>query len=295
MPSPLVPRIAPDWTVWAFSDPHGVVTGLRAALEAAGLVDHDLRWIAPPRTALVGCGDYLDRGTDSPGMLDLLRTLQANARRAGGRVILARGNHEELVLKLARGEYDLLDNWLEYGGQAMLAAYGYGPADVAELPDFFARMEARSPGVIRWLGNLVEAVRWRDVLFVHGGLPPGGRLRDLGRTTDRHLWVRSEFFDTPWESGAFAGFERDGVHRVVFGHSPLPHGARLHHDGRSLNIDTNASGNPRLPADAEHIVTLVRLHGRVTLAAAPRIVVHTEHAPDRAEFGLALRSVVLPE
>lgn len=293
-PATFVPTLDPDWTVWAFSDAHGVVTGLRAAFEAAGLVDHELRWVAPPKTALVGCGDYIDRGTDSPGVIDLLRAVERNAAAAGGRAIYCRGNHEQIVLKLSRGEFDLLPNWLEYGGQAMLASYGFGPGSVAELPEFFQRLERRSAGTLDWLDSLAEAVRWRDVLFVHGGLPPGADPDDLGRTTDRHLWVRTEFFDTPWESGAFRGFEQAGIERVVFGHTPLPHGARLYHEGRSIDIDTNASGNPRLPADAEHIVTLVRLAGDGNLRSAPRIVVHTEHAPDRAEFGLAVRSVILP-
>ncbi len=53
----LIPRIPDDWTAWTFADSHGVVTGLRDALLEAGLIDPGLGWIAPPRTALIGCGD----------------------------------------------------------------------------------------------------------------------------------------------------------------------------------------------------------------------------------------------
>ena len=82
MPDPRLPRVPDDWTVWAFSDAHGVTSGPRSApCRAAGLVDEALHWVAPPRTALVGCGDYLDRGVDVRGLVDLLRRLEAEARR----------------------------------------------------------------------------------------------------------------------------------------------------------------------------------------------------------------------
>jgi hypothetical protein len=75
VPHPRIARIPDDWTVWAFSDAHGVTSGLIAALQRAGILDVALHWVAPPRTALVGCGDYVDRGRDVDGLLELLRRL----------------------------------------------------------------------------------------------------------------------------------------------------------------------------------------------------------------------------
>ncbi len=103
MHDPLIPRVPDDWTVWAFSDPHGVATGLEAALVRAGLLDEDLRWVAPPRTALVGRGDYLDRGLDSPRVVALLRRLELEAAAAGSRALFSRGNHEHLLYQLGIG------------------------------------------------------------------------------------------------------------------------------------------------------------------------------------------------
>lgn len=279
MHDPLIPRVPDDWTVWAFSDPHGVATGLEAALVLAGLLDEELRWAAPPRTALVGCGDYLDRGLDSPRVVALLRRLQVEAAAAGGRALLARGNHEHLLYQLGIGASDEVEVWLTYGGRATLDAYGCA-APPAEPLAAVRELELCAPGLFAWLGGLVHAVRWRDVLFVHGGLPPWADLDDLGRTTEQHLWVRREFFETPWRSGAFTGFEQAGVHRVVFGHTPLANGARAFHEGRSLGIDTNACGNPQLPPGARRMVTLVELAGEVALDAARRVVVATDDAPD---------------
>lgn len=276
----MIPSIPDDWTVWAFSDPHGVATGLEAALIQAGLVDDELTWIAPRGTALVGCGDYLDRGLDSPRVVALLRRLEVEAEGAGGRATFTRGNHEHLLHQLGTGASDDVDVWLTYGGGATLEAYGCAVLDPADPGTAFRELEVRAPGLFAWLGSLVHAVRWRDVLFVHGGLPPGAALEDIGRTTEEHLWIRRDFFETSWRSGAFSGFEQAGVHRVVFGHTPLPNGALTFHDGRSLGIDTNACGNPQLPPEARRMVTLVQLTGDVALAAARRVIVATDDAPD---------------
>lgn len=276
----LIAQVPDDWIVWAFSDPHGMAIGFEAALVRAGLLDGELRWVAPPRTALVGCGDYLDRGPDSPRVVALLRRLELDAAAAGSLAHFARGNHEHLLYQLQSGASEDIQDWLKYGGGATLEAYGCAALDPANPASAFRDLELHAPGLFEWLGTLVHAVRWRDVLFVHGGLPPWTNLDDLGRTTEQHLSVRAEFFDTPWPSGAFAGFEQHGIHRVVFGHTPLVDGARIFHKGRSLGIDTNACGNPQLPPSARRLVTLVKLAGDVSLKETLRVVVATDDGPD---------------
>lgn len=279
-PPELVGTVPDDWTVWAFADPHGVASGLRDGLRAAGLIDDRDRWIAPPRTALVGCGDYIDRGWDSRGCVDLLRRLETEAPATGGSVWLTRGNHEHIVDHLANGGLEILDHWLQFGGVEALASYGYRePLD--DPRPVVRHLRSAAPELLAWIGGLRHAVRWRDVLFVHGGLVPHTTPDDLGRTTDRHLWIRRAFFDTPWESGAFDGYRRSGIERVVYGHTPLPYGPRLSQDGRVLGIDTNACRIPTMPADAIAQVTLVRLEGDVAFAEAPMLEIRTDEAPDR--------------
>jgi len=270
-----------NWTIWTFSDPHGVTSGLSAALREAGLVDDEMHWCAPPRTALVGCGDYLDRGADSRGVLALLRRLEPEAAAADGRTVLIRGNHEEMVLHLRAGRHEWLDVWLAYGGHATLQSFGCAPADPMRDEEALGEIEAVAPGTYAWLESLPQAARWRDVIFVHGGLPPGGRPDDLGTSTDAHLWIRAEFFETPWGTGAFDGFQRAGVERVVYGHTPSPDGVRVSQGGRLLNVDSNACGNPRMPPGARRMVTLVNLDA-ASFDRARRVVVPTHAAPDRA-------------
>ena len=81
MLDPRLPRVPDDWTVWAFTDPHGVTSGLVAALRRPALIDAAGHWSAPPRTALVGCGDYIDRGGDVGGLVALLRAARPGVRR----------------------------------------------------------------------------------------------------------------------------------------------------------------------------------------------------------------------
>jgi hypothetical protein len=275
-----LPHLPDDWTVWSFSDAHGMTGALVAALQEAGLLDADARWAAPARTALVGCGDYVDRGDDVAGMVELLQRLPGEAAAAGGAAIFARGNHEVMPLMAARGEPAWLETWLEYGGMATAAAYGCavpGAHEVDRLEDHFGRC---APGLFGWMRSLPQAVRWRDVLFVHAGLVSGFGLDDLGVTTEEHLWVRREFYERTWAESGFETYEADGIGRVVFGHTPQWDGPTLFHEGRSLAIDTNAVGVPHAPAGAVQELTLVGLLGSGAFADAHFVRVPTATAPE---------------
>jgi hypothetical protein len=280
MLDPRLPRIPDDWTVWAFSDAHGVTSGFVAALQTAGILDEALHWVAPPRTALVGCGDYIDRGGDIRGLVRLLQRLAADAAAHGGAVLLARGNHEVMPLIIRDGADEWLGTWLEFGGDATLAAFSCDDAP-ATIEDPVLRLERCAPDLLPWLRSLPHAVRWRDVVFVHGGLPPGWSLEDLGTRTDAHLWIRGEFFETPWMDTGFDAYRAAGVDRVVFGHTPQPAGLTLFQAGHALDIDTNAVGDPRMPAGAVREMTLLGLVGDAPFEAARLVSVDTSDAPER--------------
>ncbi len=104
---------------------------------------------------------------------------------------------------------------------------------------------------------------------------------DLGVTTDEHLWIRSGFFDTPWDAPDFSAYRAAGIERVVFGHTPQWSGPTLYHEGRSLGIDTNAVGNPRMPAEAVQELTLLGLWGDGSFERAHLVRIPTADAPDR--------------
>src|SRR5262249_58173893 len=85
--------------IWAMGDPHGDPERLAAVLAAAKLIGDastppdQVKWTGG-KTILVVTGDMIDKGTDSIGVITLLRTLQSDALIHGGRVIVTMGNHE---------------------------------------------------------------------------------------------------------------------------------------------------------------------------------------------------------
>jgi serine/threonine protein phosphatase 1 len=99
----------------------GDVHGCSAAL--AALIDP----IDPgPQDTLVTLGDYIDRGPDSRGVLDLLIGLATRCR-----LVPLLGNHEEMLFA-ALGNRSTLRFWLGCGGKEMLASYGRADADNLE-------------------------------------------------------------------------------------------------------------------------------------------------------------------
>ena len=155
-----------------------------------------------------------------------------------------------------------------------LEAFGVAELAARDPRAAILAMAERVPGLFGWLDGLAHAVRWRDVCFVHGGLVPGGRAAAIGTASMEHLVIRDEFFGAPWTTAAFGGYEAAGIRRVVFGHTPMPGGPRLFHDGRSIDIDTNAPG--ALPGPRS--VTLLELAGDVAFADARRVEVPADRA-----------------
>lgn len=233
-------RIEDDWTVWAFTDIHGMLDGLTTALRQAGITTDGDHWIAPARTALVGVGDYIDRGPDTAGVVDLLTRLSVEAQAAGGRVVLARGNHEQMLIDILRGDPEWQTSWLANGGRSLLSSYGLQdpPLDrpLAEA------IRTAAPTLLDWMLSTVPYVVWRDVLFVHCAPIAGRRLQDL-EDADLQLWVASPFLRSRGlRDPLFSGYLADGIRRVVVGHLLQEDGPSLAHDGKTLLLDANACG-----------------------------------------------------
>ena len=74
-------------------DVHGAYDRFTGILQSAGLIDERDRWIGG-RAILIQTGDVVDRGAHSRRVIDLLKRLERDAQRAGGRVYPLLGNHE---------------------------------------------------------------------------------------------------------------------------------------------------------------------------------------------------------
>lgn len=81
----------------AIGDIHGSIDGFTSILKVTGLVDGSGKW-SGGRAQLIQTGDYVDRGQGTRQVLDLLMTLERQAKDAGGRALALLGNHEVMNL-----------------------------------------------------------------------------------------------------------------------------------------------------------------------------------------------------
>jgi len=227
--------------VYAVGDVHGRLDLLGPLLR--DIAEDALAAQTPGQSAerplLVMLGDYVDRGPDSKGVIDLLLQMQSYAR-IETRTL--KGNHEEALLRF-------LDDpmfgatWLDNGGGPALASYGVQPPASRTDPEVWAKASAEfaaalPPAHRTFFENLELMVTEGDYAFVHAGVRPGVAIeaqaeRDL-------LWIRQEFLQAPGPFGKV----------IVHGHTPTEEAQLMPH---RLGVDTGAY--------ATGVLTAVRLHG----------------------------------
>jgi hypothetical protein len=185
-------------TVVAVGDIHGAFDNFVAILRAAEIIDNRNRWIGR-RTVLVQTGDVLDRGPDSRKAIDLLRQLERDAQRAGGRVVSLLGNHELMRLRsdlrfVSPGEVEAFRNGdsAQFREQVLTAlneqaartakaegrrhdAATYREQLLKELP--LGMIELRQAfgqqgDYGKWVRERPAVARINGVLFLHGGISP---------------------------------------------------------------------------------------------------------------------------
>jgi hypothetical protein len=182
--------------VVAVGDVHGAYDGLVGILRAAGLLDARARW-SGGRAILVQTGDVLDRGPDSRKVLDLLRRLEREAARAGGRVYPLLGNHEVMRMvwdwrDVSAGElaaFRTVDSTdLRERAYAIVSADAARRAQEAERPHneaafreqflkeiplgFIEMRQAFAPTgeYGKWLRERPAVIRINGIVFLHGGI-----------------------------------------------------------------------------------------------------------------------------
>lgn len=164
----------------------------------------------PGSKTLVFLGDYIDRGPDSAGVLD---RLIAGPPPGIDRQVCLLGNHEDLMIRVARGE-DRGGIWAFNGGDKTVESYGNN--------------RSRFDRHIAWLSTLPTYLHEDGFYFVHAGIVPGRPL-DQQKRKDQ-LWIRHRFY---WSW-------RDHAAIVVHGHSIV--GRRPVVRRNRISIDTGAYG-----------------------------------------------------
>lgn len=156
--------------VVAIGDVHGDLDAARKALQIAGVLEGDSKWIGG-ETIVVQTGDQLDRGDDEPEILALLVTLAEQAEAAGGELVVLNGNHE-IMNAMGDLRYVTKEGFTDFEGSKN---EDLSADELKDVPEFaLGRISAFTPG-----GEMAGILAERDVAvvvertaFVHGGLLP---------------------------------------------------------------------------------------------------------------------------
>ena len=111
---PAPATLPPGQRVYAIGDIHGCLDRLAAVHEQ---IAEDLGSRPVDESILVHLGDYVDRGPNSRGVVDLLRAAQA---REPDVFICLKGNHEEMMVDGCSGRTDDFVFWTDNGGDATM-------------------------------------------------------------------------------------------------------------------------------------------------------------------------------
>ena len=212
------PTLPQGRVVYAVGDIHGrsdLLDRVHRAIDARAAT-------AQEQVTEVYLGDYVDRGSDSRGVVERLI-----ARARDHDLVCLRGNHEEMFETFLHGEL-LVDQWKAAGGVETLMSYGIDPRALADAPDpvwVEAALRLVPAAHHRFLTDLPNCHGIDGYFFTHAGVRPGVALAD--QVADDLLWIRDAFLGARADFGAI----------VVHGHTPSMEPEFRHN---RINIDTGA-------------------------------------------------------
>jgi serine/threonine protein phosphatase 1 len=212
-------RVPPATRVYAVGDIHGRADLLSDLVQR---IDEDLHRRPIEYAIEVYVGDYIDRGSDSKSVIDMLcqRLVHRHA-------ICLRGNHEAILEDFLQ-DPSVIHDWIRLGGLSTLTSYGVSIEArtqfvPSELHQAFASVFPRTHEL--FLQCLRDHFTCGDYLFVHAGIRPGVPLEH--QVQDDLIWIRNEFLQSTADHGRI----------VVHGHTPVTH---PHVMSNRINIDTGA-------------------------------------------------------
>lgn len=189
------PRGKEGCRAYAIGDIHGRLDLLEDILAQ---IEADMASRTGKRTFIVFLGDLIDRGPSSSGVVERLCSFDPE----GARPIFLSGNHEEVFLKVLRGDTKLLRDWLSFGGSECVESYGLNATALGALDDQVAidRIRAAIPARHRrFIEDFSDTFKFGDYLFVHAGIRPGVGLEHQDGADLR--WIRDPFLTDDKEHG----------------------------------------------------------------------------------------------
>jgi serine/threonine protein phosphatase 1 len=177
-----------------------------------------LRTVDPkPGDTIICLGDYVGRGVDSKGVLDMLITLEGDCK-----LVPILGNHDEMMLH-AKDSKATFEEWLEIGGITTLDSYG-SAGQIRLVPKAH----------FRFLKSCLPFFGTDTHFFVHGNYDSSSPLDQQNEQVLRWLSLR-EHVPRPHVSGNIA----------VVGHTPQ---ADILDLGHLICLDTGCAYGGKLTA-----------------------------------------------
>ena len=215
------PRVPPGYRVYAIGDIHGRLDLLDDALAR---IEADIDSRGEARNIIVFLGDLIDRGPSSAQVIERARTY----RRPGLRTVFITGNHEEVLLRLLRGESQFVRDWLRFGGAECARSYGIS-STALKRTDPHRAVEVLRDKIPKhdqeFLEKFVDTFRIGSYLFVHAGVRPGVPLPEQKQSDLR--WIRQPFLENDDDHGFI----------VVHGHTIAD---QIDVRGNRIGLDTGA-------------------------------------------------------
>jgi len=149
----------------------------------------------PETDRLIFLGDFIDRGSQSKGVVDYVLEIA----KLSERVECLMGNHERILLDFMDGRDT--NTFFLNGGLATLNSYR---TDQQKYGGFLIPDDH-----ISFFRSLKLIIELEDYYVVHAGFRPGVSLSN--QTTEDLLWIRDSFIFSNYYFGK----------RVIFGHTPF--------------------------------------------------------------------------
>jgi serine/threonine protein phosphatase 1 len=181
---------------FAIGDVHGCIDPLKRLISR-------IEMARPEGGTVVFLGDYIDRGPDSKGVVDLLI---AGPQKPGWKWVALKGNHEDMMVSCVNGE-NPLEWWIGNGGAETLASYG------GELTGYH----------LDWADELPLKHADEHRVYVHACMD--GTLPYDEQSEQEMLWSRKP----PHFSGEYWG------KHLVHGHTPISEATTT---GNRTNVDS---------------------------------------------------------
>lgn len=179
------------------ADPHGFFTIMHDALIAQGFDEEN------PGHKLIVCGDLMDRGKEALKMQEYIFSLLEKDR-----VILIRGNHEDLMLNMIMDYWNAedLDFYFSYHNSnrtidTALQLTHMEPMDIMPSAMDLIKNVKNTPFVAKIIPSMLNYYETEHYVFVHGWIPYGVDPKDGYFVKDLKSATDADWAEARWENG----------------------------------------------------------------------------------------------